>query len=423
METGSKKRSWLREVAKVISPKYPTMNIMTSTGWELFVEEAAKLWNRDHPKSWLDVNIETYKYDSLKQRIMMELESEERPDIVLVDSIWLPKMAEEGLLTPLDKINPNIQSELLDSFFRNVLEADSWKGKVYGLRVQSDIPLLWYRKDWFEKEGQKVPETWDDLIQVALHFNEDSVKKKYSIEHPLAFVAGTAAGEETSFTMLPFFWSNGGDLIKDQKIILDSPQNAETLQFLKDLLHKYSIVSKDVVRYEWSVPGMLYAQGKVVMGIGGGRQLSVIQSNLTWPPEEMQNKFGYAPIPRSPKGKIVINAGGMLYAILDKSENKEVAFELIEYILSRDLNYDFCVKTGLLPTRKDVVPLLKSKFLIDNVKLLAFSRGRPSDPNYEELSKQFQILLERSISGTIQIEAALKGAAESMSFITGYPKE
>jgi ABC-type glycerol-3-phosphate transport system substrate-binding protein len=418
-----KQARWFEEVTKAIGPKYPLLSGITQLGWMPYVREAVSLWNKQHPKGWLELELYQAEYVNLKARIKGAIRGGEVLDFSLIDSIWVAEFAEGGLITPLEEIDPSLVKSLLKEFYPKIIEGDSWKGKHYAIRTGSDTPLLWYRKDWFAEEKLSPPETWDELIKVATHFNQSSVKKKYGIEYPLAFVAGVSAGEETTFTILPFFWSNGGDSFKDGKVVLQSEQNKETLGFLRDLVHKYKVASPEVTSYEWYIPGKLFAEEKVAMGIGGARPLAVIQENLRWSPQETEEKFGYIPIPASPRGEKVTNVGGMAYVIYKDSNNKEIALELINLITGRDLMYEFCVKSGINPVRKDVTQLLKSKFLSETSKYLEFARTRPNIPHYSVISKQFQTLLERAISGSLSIEDALKGATESISFITGYPKD
>ena len=417
------KSSWLGEVAKVISPKYPVLNVITQPIWNLYVERTVKIWNDQHPKGWLELKLSQVGYESLKERVKGVIgEGEETPDLFLMDSIWVAEFAKEGLIIPLEEVDPNIFGDHLKNFYLPIVKGDSWKGKHYAIRTGCDIPLLWYRKDWFEKEKVSPPETWDDLVKVATHFNQPSIKEKYGLDYPLVFVAGINGGEETTFTLLPFFWSNGGDLISDKKVALLSDQNRETLGYLKDLIHKHKIVSPEVVSYDWDVPGMLFGKGKVAMGIGGARPLTIIQENANWTSEEAKQKFGTTTLPIPSNGKRVANTGGMAYAICEGSKNKEVALDIIKLITGKEIMYEFCVKGGLLPVRKDVVEMIKSDFLIKTSKYLEFAKTRPNLSNYSEISRQFQTMLERALSESLSVEDALKGAAESVSFITGYQK-
>jgi multiple sugar transport system substrate-binding protein len=210
--------------------KEKEISVISVPPWSFYVERAVNLWNDQHPNQRLRLKLKEVDYPFLKETIKATIALGEKLDLCLIDSIWVAHFAENSLIVPLEEIDPNLKN-YLKYFYKKVVRSSIWKGKSYIIWAHCDTPFFWYRKDWFEEEKLMIPKTWDGLIKTASYFNQPKIKKKYGIDYPLAFVAGTSAGEETTFTLLPFFWANGGSVIKDKKVILLSKENKETLRF------------------------------------------------------------------------------------------------------------------------------------------------------------------------------------------------
>ncbi|MFF4347297.1 extracellular solute-binding protein [Streptomyces sp. NPDC001530] len=66
-------------------------------------------------------------------------------DVVNLDVTWVPEFADAGLISPLRK-------ELIDSdVIKSVASTASWGGKVYAVPFNSDVGLLYYRRDYLKK--------------------------------------------------------------------------------------------------------------------------------------------------------------------------------------------------------------------------------------------------------------------------------
>lgn len=84
-------------------------------------------------------------------------------DVVNLDVTWVPEFAAAGVIRPLAK-------ELLDrDMIDAVARTGRWKDDVVAVPFNSDVGLLYYRKDYLAKAGVKDPDlggtvrTWDRL--------------------------------------------------------------------------------------------------------------------------------------------------------------------------------------------------------------------------------------------------------------------
>jgi multiple sugar transport system substrate-binding protein len=81
-------------------------------------------------------------------------------DIVSMDTIWTPEFAEAGWMRELKGAE---QADALDDVLDGPKDSVTWKGKTYGVPLNTNVQLLWYRKDLVPTP----PETWDEMLAMA----------------------------------------------------------------------------------------------------------------------------------------------------------------------------------------------------------------------------------------------------------------
>jgi len=81
-------------------------------------------------------------------------------DIINMDTIWTPEFAEAGWLRELKGAE---QADALDDVLDGPKASVQWKNKTYAVPLNTNVQLLWYRKDLVPKP----PETWDEMIAMA----------------------------------------------------------------------------------------------------------------------------------------------------------------------------------------------------------------------------------------------------------------
>jgi multiple sugar transport system substrate-binding protein len=76
-------------------------------------------------------------------------------DLLLIPPGWLPRFAESGLLLPIDGLE-GIQDARLGDIFLPILDFYCrYDGRLYGLPLDGDIRLFYYRKDLLEDPAEK----------------------------------------------------------------------------------------------------------------------------------------------------------------------------------------------------------------------------------------------------------------------------
>ena len=197
-------------------------------------------------------------------KVLQQSSSKTLPDVLMLDNPDVQQIASSGALSPLS--NYGITGK---GFAPGVLSAGTYKGDLYGLAPAVNSIALFYNTDILKAAGVTPPKTWDELKAAALKLTKGS-------QYGFAF-SGINTYEGT-WQFLPFMWTNGGD----EKNI-DTPQTAEALQLLVDLI-KDGSTSKSVVNWAQSDVLDQFTAGKAAMMINGPWQFPALAKfpNLHW---------------------------------------------------------------------------------------------------------------------------------------------
>jgi multiple sugar transport system substrate-binding protein len=232
----------------------------------------------DSCASQLGVTIqrETVPGDTLIQKVLQQASSKTLPDVLMLDNPDVQQIASSGALTPLSDYG--ITGKGVE---QEVLAAGTLNGKLYGLAPGVNSLALFYNKDMFAAAGLTPPTTWAELASDA---------KKLSGNGKYGFAFAGTNTYEGSWQFMPWMWSNGGTETQ-----LNSPQNAQALDFLASLV-KDGSVSASVVGW---------GQGDALNQFIAGK--AAMMENDPWNIPALKAvkglNFGYVPIPASTAGK------------------------------------------------------------------------------------------------------------------------
>lgn len=187
-------------------------------------------------------------------KMNISIASNDLPDIFVVNSSQLRRLAEAGQLADLTEVYEKYASpftkELLEGDGGLGLEAASFEGKLVGLpKLGSTIyglSMLWLRTDWMEKLGLEEPKTMQDVLAISEAFangDPDGNGKKDTFGLPITkdLYGGIASlnGFFNSYHAYPQTW------IEDAsgKVVYGSttPEMRTALEQLQDMYKKGQI--------------------------------------------------------------------------------------------------------------------------------------------------------------------------------------
>jgi multiple sugar transport system substrate-binding protein len=169
-----------------------------------------------------------------KQRTAVR--SAESPyDILVMNAGFFIEFYKGGFMMPLTDIDATFTLDkdiytFDDSVYwdASANKIDANTGKILSVPINPFIPLLHYRMDLYSEKGLKVPETWDELLANAKALNNPP--SMYGIVQ-----RGARGTFDVTYDVLPYLWSYGGGLLKDQKagdftITVNSPETKAAME-------------------------------------------------------------------------------------------------------------------------------------------------------------------------------------------------
>ena len=175
--------------------------------WRSPLEEAAGIWNENHPESMLQLEFDTVPLAKLHDRLALLVAQGQAPDISILDSVWIAEFAHRRYLYTPTELEPEVSVEMQQGLYPAFLAINSYQGKQYAIPTTADVSLLWYRRDWLDAEELAPPQTWDDLVEIGHYFRQPEIQARYGLrDSSLVFAGGQAGGETTTYQLLPLFW-------------------------------------------------------------------------------------------------------------------------------------------------------------------------------------------------------------------------
>lgn len=412
-------------VNRYVSPlpqSVPIRMMCSDPRWGDFLRQVEREWNALHPQQAISFQVEVVSHTHFYELLSAAVGRGAAPDVAMVDCVWVAGLAKSGFLYPLEDLRaPNNHPDLGKDLYPAFVAANSYQGRLYGLPVKADISVLWYRQDWFENEGLVPPTNWDDLVEVARYFLQPQVQKRYGYLYPLAFPGGTAGGEATVYTLLPFIWSAGGEIFEGSEVVLDSPATRRALQFLRDLVMIYQVASHEVTRYREDTAPMLFATGKVAMALGGSYEGDLIRRASGWMDGAFEEKVGFVLPPSAPGGAAAPTIGGTSYVFLRQTPRPQEVMEVIRFATDPQRvsgYYREMLQILPRPSFNRMVAADTEPLLAWVSEKIAWGRARPSIPDYARVSRQLQRMFETTISEATPVEQITRHTAERIAVIT-----
>ncbi|HVH70768.1 MAG TPA: sugar ABC transporter substrate-binding protein, partial [Candidatus Dormibacteraeota bacterium] len=294
----------------------------------------------------IKVNWEVLTEAQIRQKLPLTLRS--NPESV--DGFWtLPSFdvvpfSKAGWYEPLDKY---IQSKDLThpdfdfkDFFPNVLKIAQWGGVQIGIPAWTELQLLFYNKEEFEKKKVSVPRTLDQFVEAAKTLNDR--------RRNLAGYLSRGQARQAVYTLAPFVFAYGGRWQNEAgRPELDSEPFIKGLTVYGSTLRHYG--PPNIVGMEFSTAEALFAQGQAAMFTDGAGFLFTFEDPKK---SKVVGKVGVAPLPAGPTGTRSTMLSWSL-AINSKSRKKEATWYLIQYLVSKE-NQRLTAAAFVPPTRQSV---------------------------------------------------------------------
>jgi len=290
----------------------------------------------------VEISTEIKTWAVIDDTLLPALSAGDGPDIVAMPAERLPVYADRGAFASLDDFyaDPDSNAANLNP---GAVEMETVDGTRYGIPT-GFVPLaVYYNKALFEAAGvSEPPATWDEWVATAqsltIDENGDGTPEQYGVVLPDH--ATVANGLWPSL-----FYGNGGDIVEGgDTAVIDSPENAETLEFWQSAIvnDKISPTGVDGIGAD-----EVFSSGKAAMTVGGPWMVFIAGDNGI--------DYGIAPIPAGPEAQAASAIGvSMAITAQDDEVKQEAAEKFFAYFLNDENSVAWSLGSGWPPLRTDI---------------------------------------------------------------------
>ncbi len=320
------------------------------------LEKMVDEFNQKHPKWYIKLE-GMGSYPALRQKLLASIIAGNQPEMAIAYESWIAKFYKAGKLVILDELfeSEKEKEELKNDIFKVFWQSCVYDGKLVALPFNKSTPVLYYNADWFKEHGiKKIPETWQEFIEIAKKFTID----KNGDGEPEIY--GTISRANLT-DFLDFLIQNGGKILDPDKkeLYFNKKEGIEAMKFFAGLKYLYGVAdfytSGNPYAYQDD-----FASGKCAMIIGSCVSRFFMKRKL-------QFRLGTAPIFGNKKKAVQVYGTSVIIFNKATKEQRKVAWEFIKWFISPENTARWSVETAYMPVRKSALnqPILKKEFQKD----------------------------------------------------------
>jgi multiple sugar transport system substrate-binding protein len=390
-------------VALVAGPSYDPL-------YEILLEFERKTGLQVHVAAWLAW---PELYDHLDSAFRA---ARGRYDLISTHSAYVA--SQKTFLRPLDDWYRETE---LNEFIPSALEMSRVEGWLLSIPRNIEVRLLYYRQDLFRDSAERarfrelnarelrVPETWEELAQVARFFTRPP---------DLFGFAFPGQGGELFSLFYELITAGGGKLFQSNlRPGLATAAGRWALGFLHRLGSEAKVAPPGFVRMGYDEVSEVFMTGRCAMVLDWPGAYFRYNDPAQSP---VAGRIGLALCPQGPGGQRRAYSGGHAFAIPTSVGNEEGARALLKYLTSADAQW-IEAQRGALPVLKSVQTRLREEtdpnsqegrrlaLLEETVTVHALSPPRFAEfPAVEEVVWKS---LQKGITGEWSVDDSLHHAA------------
>ncbi len=378
-------------------------------------DEILNIFASEHPEMEIAKEIGPHSSTAFHDLLTQKLKNQSKDvDVFLMDVIWPPEFAAAGWAMPLDeRFSEPEQKKFMDG---SIL-ANTFRGRIYGVPLFIDSGVLYYRKDLLETYGFTPPATWEEMVAQAGMIVAREAEKGNEI---YGFSGQFKQYEGLVCDMQEYILSNGGMILDPDtgRSGLAGESAIKAVTFVREeIIGKAAPVG--VLTYQEPESLDVFIQGKAVFHRNWPYAWSVSNN-----PERstISGKVGIAKLPHFKGNKSYSTLGGWQIGISNYSEDKDAAWEFVNFLSSSRIQKILALKAGRAPTRKALyedADILKAHPHFSHMKdVFLTAYPRPRTPLYPAVSNVLQRYFSKAISSTnINLEKEALAASEEIEKI------
>ena len=367
----------------------------------------------------IDVEVDQLQYLKMRERQNLVL-TKPKGDYDLIAYVVFSKAdyVYADQVEPLARffMNPKLADpgydpeDLIDGYVQNIGVAGGKKGylpgptgALFGIPFGSETSVFGYRKDVFEKHGLKVPETYDELLDLACRIPE--------LEPGMGGLASRGkSGHQASHAFLLHLAPLGGRVLDDEwNPIVNNEAGVQAGEALKTILE---CGPEGGTSFGFAEAKNAFLQGRAAMFLDS----TVVAGEVDNPEKsKVVGKVGWAPHPMGVRRGS--QTGGFGIAIPKNAPNKDAAFLLMQWLTSKKADRMIALEGGnpsRFSTHAD--PEVNAKFphmkIFGEALKHADPDWRPIIPVWGKINSDLGTTLSKAMTGEMTVKEALDAVAE-----------
>ena len=385
------------EIVMFLDPREPM---------ELY-QQYADMYTEQNPDVTITFETGGATSDAQQQYLNTVLTSESGEiDIFQIDVIRPATYAAAGWAEPLNDYfeSPEAMEEYLDAFLDGPVNADTVDGTLYAIPAYTDAQFLYYRSDLLEQYGFEPPTTWSELQEQALAIMEGEGDDSLQ-----GFNYQGAAIEGAVCTFLEALWTAGGNWQDDNgNITVDTEAGQQALEWYANTMES-GITKENIAETGTDNSRQEFQAGDVVFMLNWGYAWARFQGDED---SEVAGNVGIAPLPAFEGNESATCVGGWQWAINPYGENKDVAFDVVQYYASPEFLRDLSIEASRIPAREALYEneevLEANPHFAEFYDVIVNARPRPVTPFYTEVSELIRTNMNAFLAGSSDVETTLQ---------------
>jgi multiple sugar transport system substrate-binding protein len=338
-----------------------------------------------------NININFLSTSSDQQRVSLVRRlaaNDSSIDILAMDVDWTAEFATAKWIRP---IPATLVTQIKSVDLPGPIQTATWEGALYGVPINSNTQLLWYRKDLLAKINQPVPTTWAQMLA------DSEQLAKLGQPHYIEVQGAQYEGLTVWFNSLVN--SAGGQIVTgDNRVVID--HTAQTA----------ASIMRQVATGPGADPSLnVTMEGQADTAFDMGHAAFELNYPFVWASAQktgpaVSKEMGYAAFPQvTPGVPVRVSIGGYNLAVSTHSKYPRQAFDAISCLTEQNNEITYAVKGGLAPVRGAVYHLPSFVKLYPFAALIEQQLRtygiRPQTPAYADVT----LAIQKTLSPTSNI--------------------
>ena len=318
--------------------KYAGSQLVVSWPSLSHFQKAAELIPQFEEETGIDVEVEFIDYVSLHDKQVLEMSKPEGDyDVVAWTIFWKNEYVNKGLLAPLSQFfgNPTLvlpdydPNDIVKSYLISGSAVGGKKGylegvtqAMYGVPFGAETSILAYRKDIFEENNLKVPETYDEMLETAQWITEN-------VDGVAGMTSRGSAGHQVVHAWLLHLSPYGGSVFDENfNPIVNNEAGVTAAEALKTIMANSP---PGVEAYGFGEEVNAFLQGEAAMFVDAHK---IAAQSRDPNQSKVIDQVGFALHPTAVT--CGSETGGQAMGIAANSQNKEAAYLFIQWMTSKE---------------------------------------------------------------------------------------